>query len=82
MNAGDVVRTKLAWALMRENVTFQAEIRDDTFSTFQSRITFAIGLKRRNVALPLEWLDDCDPERDYVTPELRGLLREVERELA
>jgi hypothetical protein len=34
------------------------------------------------VAVDFGWVEDCLPKSGYVTPELRGLLKEVERELA
>lgn len=81
MKRVDEARKKLAWALEHQRSTFHAEIGDGFLNAYQSPIRFTKEEKVCNVAVDFGWVDDCIPESGYITPELRGLLKEVEREL-
>ncbi len=82
MSSIEEARRKLDWALRRRGVAVQAEIDSGFLNTYESLVKFTKGDKECVVAISLDWVDDCDPDSDYITPELHGLLGDVEGQLA
>lgn len=75
----EVARRKLQGILAREGRGMTGEILREGGRGYQAVIRE--GETEAPFSIPEAWLDGCDPEKGTITPEMRGMLREVEHTL-
>jgi hypothetical protein len=73
MSRIEEARRKLQWCLEEEKVKFTAMIDEEDFDKDAYKVSFHYKGKVYGVKIPYAWLDDCIPEENIITGQMRGL---------
>lgn len=75
-------QVKLGWCIAKMGYDPVGTVQGRDMDRCTYRIMFTHQGKILGVSVEYSWFDDCIPEEDYITGEMRGLLKAVNRGLS